>query len=176
MRHALLAACAALVTLASAGPASAHVVPQPQFLASGEAGTLALAGPNERDETMTGLSVTVPEGLHILRAEDTGDWTATVDERTAIWAGGRLEPMVEASFELELDVSAEPGTVTLATTQLYPDGETVDWPVSLTIVPGAGGSDQNLGWALVAAAAGLVLTVGVVLVLWRRRSGALQER
>lgn len=175
MRHALLAACAALVTLAAAGPASAHVVPQPQFLASGETGTLTLAGPNERDETMTGLSVTVPEGLLILGAEDTGDWTATVDGRTAIWTGGTLEPMVEASFELELDVLAEPGTLTLATTQLYPDGGTVDWPVSLTIVPGAGGGDQNLGWALVAATVGLVVTVGVVFLLWRRRTGTLQE-
>ena len=176
MRPALVAACATVASLAWASATAAHVLPQPQFLATGGTATLLLAGPNERDETMTGFSVTVPDGLRIVHARDTGQWEASVNGSTATWAGGGLEPLVEETFELHLDVSATPGLVTLETEQRYPGDETVRWPVSLTIVPGSEDAAQNLGWALVAALVGLLLTAAIVALAWRRRSGPLQER
>lgn len=177
VRPAALAACALAAAHVWCGTALAHVLPQPQFVVAGGVSTLSLAGPNERDAQMTGLSVTVPEGLRIVAARDVGAWRATVDERSAIWTGGSLAPMAEASFELELDVSAEPGTLVLETTQLYPDGQAVPWPVSVTVLPAPGEAPgQNLGWALAAGGAGLVVTAGLAVLAWRRRSRSLQER
>jgi len=170
-----ISACSALL-LASA--ASAHVVPGPTFLSTGESATLALSGPNERDEEMTSFSVTVPGGLEIVRAHPAPGWVAGVEGAAATWTGGSLAPGDEATFELELEVLAEPGLVELEAVQGYPGGEVVRWPVRVTILPAAASSpSRSLGWALTAGLAGLLAVGGVAALAWRRRrTRALQER
>ena len=170
VRPAALAACAVAAVLTWCGAAGAHLIPEPQFVTTGSVSTLSLAGPNERREPMTGLAVTLPSGLRIVRAHSSGGWTATVDGSTATWRGGALPYFVEAMFVLEVDVATPPGQVTFETAQLYEGGERVTWPVTLTVLPGADeGAAQNLGWALAVGVVGLAVIAGVAVLAWRRR-------
>jgi hypothetical protein len=175
VRVAAVAACGLAAALAWSGAAAGHVVPDPQFVTSGSVARLDLAVPNERREAMTGLSVTVPDGLRIVSARGTDGWAPVVEGATATWHGGPLEHLDLETFVLEVDVAASPGILTFDSVQLYPGGETVSWPVTLTVVPGDEPS-QNLGWALAAGVAGVVVTMGVALLAWRRRTETLQER
>jgi len=158
-------------------PAGAsHVVAQPAFLSTGGAGAIGLVGPNEREEPMTSFSATVPDGIRIVRAQPVPGWEARVEGSVATWNRGALAPNAEGRFELELDVSAEPGTVEIEATQAYPGGETVTWPVRLTILPAASSSSRDLRWALVAAVAGLLVLGAGGALAWRRHASSLQER
>ena len=136
VRPAALAVCSVVVALVAPSAASGHVVPVPQFLASGSVATVSFAVPNERPEPMTGVIVTVPAGFRIVRAHPSPGWTETVDGSTATWQGGPLAHLTVETFRLEIDVSAPPGTAMLNTRELYPSGATVDWPATLTVVPG----------------------------------------
>lgn len=170
VRPAARTACALVAALTWCGAGGAHLIPEPQFVTTGSVSTLSLAGPNERREPMTGLAVTLPGGLRIVRALSSDAWSATVDGSTATWRGGPLPYFVEASFVLEVDVTAPPGQVTFETVQLYGGGERVTWPVTLTVLPGADDAPaENLGWALAAGVAGLAVTAGLALLAWRRR-------
>ena len=120
----------------TSGEASAHVVPVPQLLPTGIR-TVSFAVPNERAETMSGVTIGVPAGFRILHARPAAGWTATVDGSTATWQGGPLAHLAIETFRLELDVSSNPGLATLDTVQLYPSGATVKRPATLTVVPGA---------------------------------------
>lgn len=177
MRPAAPAACALAAALTLSGAAAAHLVPEPQFLRSGEPSTLRLTGPNERPRPMTGLEVTLPSGILVERARPAPGWTPAVDGASVTWRGGPLAYLAEATFELDVDVTAAPGQVTFETAQLYRDGGRVTWPVTLTVVPGDGSQEQNLGWALAVGAVGLLVTAGLALLGWRRRrTRTLQER
>jgi hypothetical protein len=144
---------------------------------SGQVTSLELTGPNERREAMTGLTVMLPDGLRIVRAHPSARWTASADDSTATWRGGPAEYWAVDTFVLDLDVTASPGQLTFDTVQHYPGGETVTWPVTLTVVPGPEDEpSQNLGWALAAGVAGLAVVTGLGVLAWRRRTAALPER
>jgi len=169
-----ISACSALA-LTLAGPAAAHVVATPAFLPAGDPGTLSLTAPNERDEPMTGFAVTVPSEFLIVHAQPAPGWEVTVEGATAAWTGGSLASSSGAMFALELEAPTEPGPAVLEAAQLYPGGEIVRWPVTLTVTPAAETPSQNLGWAVVTALVGLVVITAIgVAVLRRARS--LQEK
>ena len=163
------AVAAALVLAASA---SAHVVAQPSYIATGESSTLELRGPNERDAPMTGFSVSVPSGVEILHAHPVDGWEEAIEGQTATWNGGSLAANSEQTFRLELETSVEPGIVALEVEQLYDGGEVVRWPVSLTVVPSAESPSQNLGLAAVVGLIGLLAVAAVAVLAWRRRAQA----
>jgi uncharacterized protein YcnI len=165
-----------LLALIHTAAASAHVVAQPSFIATGESSTVRLTGPNERDQPMTGFSVTVPSGVEIVHAHPVDGWSETTHGRTATWTGGSLASRSEETFRIGLEASVEPGTVALEIEQLYDGGEIVRWPVSLTVVPPPEGASQNLGLAAAVGLIGLLVVVAVVVLSWWRRSGSLQER
>jgi hypothetical protein len=150
--------------------ASAHVVPVPQFLPTGVR-TVRFAVPNERPEPMSGLRITVPDGFSIVRAHPAAGWVATVEGSTATWEGSTLAHLMLETFRLEVEVTARPGLTTLHTTQLYPSGATVDWPATLTVVPGRDDQrSQKTAWVPIVAIAGVGLfVVAGVAVLARRR-------
>ena len=132
--------------------------------------TMSFAVPNERPEPMSGVTIGVPAGFRIVYAHPTAGWSATIDGSTSTWRGGPLAHLTVETFRLDVDVTASPGPVTLDTLQLYPSGATVDWPATLTVVPGAEvESGQNIGWILSAGIAGLVVIAGVALLALRRR-------
>jgi uncharacterized protein YcnI len=164
-----------VVALAQSGVAAAHVTAVPTFVAAGDPETVTFVAPNEREAAMRGFMVTVPAGLSIVDtpASD-GGWPGTVRGATASWSGCCVAPGSVASFSLGLEASAEPGAASLEVVQLYPDGEQVRWAVPLTVLPGETSSGSLFG-ALLVAAVGLLVTVGVVVFAWLRRTRSLQE-
>ena len=169
VRPAAVAVCALAVVLVTSSGASAHVVPVPQFLTRGMVTTVSFAVPNERSERMSGVTISVPGGFRIVRAQPTAGWSATVDGSTSTWRGGPLAHLTVETFRLDVDVTASPGLVTLDTLQLYPSGATVNWPATLTVGPGAKDeSEQNVGWILAAGIPGLVVIAGVALLALHR--------
>ena len=170
VRPTALAICALAIALVTSSHASAHVVPVPQFLTTGVVTTVSFAVPNERPEPMSGVTISVPEGFRIVRAHPAAGWTATLDGSTSTWRGGPLAHLTVETFRLEVDVTARPGLATLDTLQLYPSGATVNWPATVTVVPGQNDGSHDVAWGLVAAliGVGLVVVAGVA-VLARRR-------
>ena len=170
VRSAVIAACVLAATLVTSSGASAHVVPVPQFLTTGAVTTVSFSVPNERPEPMSGVTISVPAGFDIVRARPTAGWTATVDGSTSTWQGGPLAHLSIETFRLDVDVSAAPGPATLDTLQRYPSAVTVNWPATLTVVPGEDEQSQSVGWGLIAAVAGagLIVAAGVAVLAWRR--------
>ena len=169
-----ISVCSALVL---AGTASAHVVATPGFLPSGSSESITFSGPNERDDPMTGFTLSVPNGLEIEHAHEVTGWEASMDESTATWNGGSLATDIELGFGMTLKADTEPGVVELQAQQLYADGSVVSWPVALTITPATEGSSQNLALAGVVALIGVLAVVAIAMLAWRRRtSSTLQEK
>jgi hypothetical protein len=132
---------------------------------------VSFAVPNERPEPMTGVTVSVPPGFRIVRARPRSGWVATVAGSTSTWRGGPLAHLAIETFRLDVEVTSDPGLVTLDTVQLYPSGAKVDWPATLTVVPGPGDEQwESVGWALIAAivGVGLAIIAGVALLARRR--------
>ena len=151
--------------------ASAHVVPVPQSFRTGLVTTLDFAVPNERQEPMSGVAVSVPAGFDIVRAYPTSGWTATVDGSTSTWRGGSLAHLDIATFRLDVDVSAPPGTAALETLLLYPSGAEVSWPATLLVVPGPhDGGSLGVGWSEIAAIVGAGLVVAACVGIVARRA------
>ena len=172
MRLAASVACLFVASLVLSGAAQGHVVPVPQFLPTGTVTTMSFAVPNERPEPMSAVIVSVPASVRIVRAHPVKGWTATVDDSTATWRGGPLAHLTIEAFRLDVDVSARPGPVTLNTRELYPGGARVDWPATLTVVPGPDDDRSEVGWGWFAAIAGtgLVFVAGLAALVWRRRA------
>jgi len=172
---------ALFVALLFAGPAKAHLSPEPAFLAAGGKQRIVLTVHNDRDAEMTGFRLTVPAGFRILGTGGDGSWNESVDGAAASWTEGSLEAFRPATFEVDLEAAGvEPGPVVLRGDQLYADHGTVSWPVALTIVP-AGGSppgEDGLGAAAIAVLAvlGALVIASFALVFWQRRGSRLQER
>ena len=139
---------------------------------------MSFAVPNERPEPMSAVTVSVPAGFRIVRAHPTAGWTATLDGTTATWHGGPLAHLALATFRLDVDVSAPPGTVTLTTRELYPSGATVDWPATLTVVPGSYDEASGIDWGWTAAIVGVGLSfvAGLAILAWRRKAVAVPTR
>ena len=145
------------------------MVPVPQFLPTGVR-TVSFAVPNERPEPMSALTISVPAGFRIVQAHPTAGWAATVDGSTSTWRGGPLAHLAIETFRLDVDVTSDPGLVTLESIQLYPSGAMVNWPATLTVVPGEDREQSQNRWRLIAAivGVGLVVSAGVAVLALRR--------
>jgi MYXO-CTERM domain-containing protein len=159
-------ACSALALLLAA-PASAHIDAVPAFLEAGGTGTVSLTAHNDRRVAMTEFAVTVPAGLRIAEIGDVTGWAGSTDGTVATWAGGSIAPEESETFELVLDAPTEPGGVSLQAVQRYPDGESLEWDVALTVVP----ADEASGdpWIYAVVGAGLLLAAAGMALAWRRR-------
>jgi Domain of unkown function (DUF1775)/Domain of unknown function DUF11 len=167
--------CSLVAALLTPSAASGHVVPVPQFLATGSVTTMSFAVPNERRESMSGVTVSLPAGLRIVRAHPTAGWKETFDDSTATWRGGSLAHLAIETFLLDVDVSAPPGPVTLNTRELYPSGATVDWPATLTVIPGPDDEQSEgagWGWIVAIAGVGLIFVAGLAALAWRGKARA----
>ena len=168
----------AAVALAAPGLASAHLSVEPGFLAAGSAEQLVLTVHNDRDQTMTGFRLTVPRGFRILGAGSVEGWSDAMDGPTATWTEGSLAPLEPVVFEVEVEaVDVEPGPVELRGDQLYADGESITWPVPLTVVP-PGQSTTGESEAVTGTAVAILTILGTLvvatfgLVFWQRRRAA----
>jgi uncharacterized protein YcnI len=162
-----ISVCSALLL---AGPAAGHVVPSPGFIEGGTRDSISLSVPNERDEPMVALSVTVPADFVIVHPHPVDGWESGGDASTATWSNGSLDPGRVDEFGLELEAPTEAGSTTLHAVQRYPGGDVVRWPVVLTVVPASESPSENLGWAAVTAGVGLLLVALIAMLAWRRRT------
>ncbi|MGH3134418.1 MAG: hypothetical protein ACRDNY_11895 [Gaiellaceae bacterium] len=175
-------AVSALVASALLMPvsAAAHLSATPSFLPAGGTETLRLTVHNDRAVAMTGFALRVPDGFRILGVGGDEGWEGVIEGATATWAGGRLPPLSPATFEVELEAPGTPGAVELRADQLYPDDESVRWPVALTVVPGgvAAAESASLERAdlVVLGLIGLLVVGTVAFGLRRSRRSSLQER
>jgi hypothetical protein len=186
LKRARLAVAVAIAAsgLLLAEPAAAHLSADPAFLAVGSTQRIVLTVHNDRDATMTGFRLIVPEGLLIRGTGSDGSWNEAVDGATASWTGGSLAAFRPTTFEVDLEAAGvAPGPVVLRGDQLYADGDSVSWPVTLTVVPPGDvtlvDESDPLGWRAIGILAILgVLALGTfALVFWqRRRESRLQEK
>jgi uncharacterized protein YcnI len=164
---------AALLALALLVPpvAGAHLSVTPPFLTAGEAQSLVITVHNDRDATMTGFELTVPAGFAIASISTAPGWSGGVEGRTATWTGGALPADTPTTFELAVEAPADTGQAMLEGSQLYRDGEDVDWPLAMTVVP-AGDDDGAIltgpGAVLLGLLGLLVLGTAGFVVLRRR--------
>jgi hypothetical protein len=171
------AAVLALVVAAlSAPPASAHLLVDPPFLTAGATETLVVTVHNDRSETMTGFELTVPAGARIASISTTAGWSGEVNGRVARWTGGELEGGTPVDFEVALGAPAAEGPVELLGDQLYPGGDTVAWPFTLTVVPASDGNGGFGTTSLVGLTVVGLLALGTVAFVLVRRRGSLQEK
>jgi len=164
-----------LAALALAAPAAGHVTVFPHFLPAEGTAALSVIVPNERGALMTGLDLTFPSGFRIVAARSEGSWRATAHGSKASWAGGNLAPGASDVFVVEVQGPPEPGVVDLEADLRYPDGQTVFWPVQVTVTP-ADEASSHLWRALGVAVVGVLVIVGLAALAWRRRERSLQER
>jgi uncharacterized protein YcnI len=180
-RTALIASLVAALAVAAPFPASAHLAPEPTFLAVGGKQRIALTVHNDRDEEMTGFRLSVPAGLRVLGTGGASGWNETVEGDTASWTGGSLDPDTPVTFEFDLEAAAvAPGTVELEGDQLYADDESVRWPLTLTVIPpGASAPEEDTGLgatAVVVLAVLGALVVALFALVFRQRRRTLQEK
>lgn len=156
----------ALLLPATAG---AHVSVIPAGVAQGTETRVELDVPNERQASMTGLTLEASDGISVVRAEAPPGWLATTTGSTVTWSGGSLESEGTGRFPVVLYADSSPGPATLTLAQTYQDGGSVSWDVILQVLPGAQGeNNSHPERAIVAAAVGAGL-IGVVLVVTGRR-------
>lgn len=136
---------------------------------------LVLTVHNDRSETMTGFELTVPADARIESISTTAGWSGEVDDRVARWTGGELEAGTPVDFEVALGAPAAEGPVELVGDQLYPGGDSVEWPFTLTVVPGDGEDVFGTTSLVSLTVVGLLVLATVAFVLVRRR-GSLQEK
>jgi uncharacterized protein YcnI len=149
LRLVAAAALVAVVVVATAGPASAHVTVNPREAAKGGFAKLTFRVPNERDDaSTTSLAVRLPTDhpLASVSVRPTPGWTAKVERgplptpvqtddgqvtdavSTITWSGGTIAP---GEFQ-EFDISVGPlpddaDSLTFPAVQTYSSGEVVRW-------------------------------------------------
>jgi hypothetical protein len=182
VRAICLAALAAGITLLTVSSAAAHLSADPTFLAQGAVQRLELTVHNDRDAPMTGFRLTVPDGFTIRGTGGEQSWDDVVAGSSATWSGGSLEPFEPVTFEVDLEPTAvEPGAVSVQGAQLYEDGETVSWPLALTVLPFGTTVGETETDSVSSSAIAILTILGVLvvatfaIVLWQRRRRPLQE-
>ena len=171
-----IASCAVLAAgaLLLPGTALAHLFVEPASIEEGGKQRFVLTVHNDRDAPMTGFTLTAPDGVVILGTGGGSGWNEVVDDTgtTATWSGSMLAPDTPVTLEVDLEAATvEPGPAELQGDQLYADGQSVRWPVTLTVLPVGGATDTGHvdGAAIVILAILGLILVGTILLVWRQR-------
>jgi len=139
-------AVAALLLVAVATPAAAHVTVQPNEAATESFARFVVRVPNERDNAATvKVEVQLPETLLSVSFQPTSGWNRTVERKqrsapvelhgeqvtdyiaSVTWEGGRIEPGEFQEFGFSVRTPEAPGTLTFPALQTYDNGEVVRW-------------------------------------------------
>lgn len=166
-----------VVVLALPAGAAAHVTISPPFVEDGVETEITFTVPNERPPHATvAVSITLPAGIAIVSASAPAGWSAAVAGSTVTWSGERLEGRSEIALPLRVVADVRAGTYAPAASQTYDDGATVRWKSDLSVLPatGAAAPDQRPWAAIAAAAVGLALIAGSLLLLRLLRRRSLQ--
>lgn len=181
MRRSVVAV--ALLALALAPSAGAHVGVAPTLVEPGSSQLFVFTVPNDEGETpVTGLRIGLPRGATLGAVEAKPGWTATSGNGTVSWRGGRIPSGQFTTFALRAAVPQTQGTIFFTARETFADGPGPTFRVSLVVAPIRGGpaprgSDGGAGTlgkvALgvgIAAAAIAVLAGLLALWVWLRPS------
>lgn len=166
-----------MVALALPVGAAAHVQLTPARVAPGSFTLFTVLSPNESAQELTGLQLTIPEGLLVDSVSDTPGFTTRVIEdpqhRVAglSWQGGRVAPARLALFHFS-GTPVGSGLLQLTGIQHFADGSTRLWhspEVTVASDSGSGRDSLTLGVAAAALALSLLLAVAFFVVLVRGR-------
>jgi uncharacterized protein YcnI len=171
--RALVLAAAALLAFPAA--ASAHVEISPGRVDPGSFTLYTVLSPNESEQPLTGLRLTVPDGMEVDGAAATPGFTTELvrDQSHRVvaisWQGGSLAPEDLGLFRFSASVG--PGSTTLhpVGVQTFADGTTKVWrtPVVEVSKEASGSSSDTTSRGLAAAALGLA--AAALTVSFRRR-------
>ena len=166
----------ALTALLLPATALAHVTVLPTYLENGTQSALVFTAPNERaPHAVTQLTLTVPRGITLAATSPPPGWTLEIAAGTATWSGGRTGPGTTGRFSLLATSDRTPSELVLVAVQRYDDGARVRWTIPITILPAREAPKEHLWPAFIAGAVGLVLIIGALVFLQRRR-GATSTR
>ncbi|MDX6594222.1 MAG: hypothetical protein QOJ13_3418 [Gaiellales bacterium] len=179
-KRALFFAVAAL--LVAPATAQAHVELTPDTVEPGGFALFTVMSPNESEQPLTGLRLTIPPELAIEGAVPVPGFTTDVVEdqsgrvATISWQGGSVDPGLLALFQFGGSVAPDQeGTVTLTALQTFADGSEKLWEDTAVINVGA--SETSAGEDTTARVLGgigiafaIAAAIGLVLVLRTRRA------
>jgi uncharacterized protein YcnI len=178
-RYAVLPA--ALIALALPASAAAHVQLSPDRIDPGSFTLFTVLSPDESAQPLTGLQLTIPDGLVVDSIGETAGFTAKVveDQQHRIaglsWQGGHVAPGHLALFHFSGTPRAT-GVLQLTGIQRFADGSTRLWHSPQVDVAATGGAKRDsLTLALAAAALVLAVLLGggaLAVALARGRSAA----
>lgn len=125
LTRATLAACVALIALAT--PASAHVEIDPAEARAGSTVTIAFTfhhGGTDGSPT-TGLDVQVPADVTVVEVPPVEGWTSAFDEEEGVvhWTGGSVPDGTEGRFPLVVELPDTTGDILFPTVQITGSGE-----------------------------------------------------
>lgn len=145
MRKVFIAGAAAVLTLAVAGPAFAHVTVQPPEGVVGSFSRFVVQVPNEQDKASTvSIEVKFPP-MAFVSFQDVPGWERTVEMTTldeplevfgeeltevvgtVTWEGGEIEPGEFEEFGFSARLPDDPTTLEFPALQTYSSGEVVRW-------------------------------------------------
>jgi uncharacterized protein YcnI len=169
-------ALAAAALMAFPAAASAHVEMSPDRVAPGSFTLYTVLSPNESEQPLTGLRLTVPEDMEVDGAAGTPGFTTELvrDQAHRIvaisWQGGSVAPEDLGLFRFSASVGSDETTLHLVGVQTFADGTTKVWKTPAVEVEGAsdGSGSDTAGRGMAAAALGLG-AAAFALSLRRRR-------
>lgn len=149
-RSIVIAAGAAGVLLLAAGPAAAHVDPDPLAVQVGTTADVAFGVEHGCDDSpTTKLELKFPDGFTNLKPVEKQGWTATVAGQVVTFAGGKLDAKTPDDFAVNLTAPATAGTQYIPVVQTCEKGS-LQW----IEIPKEGAAEPEH------PAAGLKLTAG----------------
>jgi hypothetical protein len=169
---------AAIVVVALALPATAAAHVEIVSTEAGKGALYTVTSPNENaKQAMTGLRLTVPDGLQVDAISDAGTFSSEIvrdQSGKAVvlsWQRGSLAPEHLGLFQFSGHLDSGVDKVTLNGTQTFADGSTEKWTPQIASSHSHGSSD-NLSRGLAIAAIALAAVALAWTSLRRRRPAA----
>jgi MYXO-CTERM domain-containing protein len=168
-------ALAAAVLLVFPAAASAHVEMSPDRVDPGSFTLYTVLSPDESEQPLTGLRLTVPDGMEVEAAAATpGFITELVRDQShrvvAIsWQGGSVAPDDLALFRFSASVGSDERTLHLVGVHTFADGTTKVWRTPVVEVADESGGSSTDTTSRVLAAAALGLAAAALAAGFRRR-------
>ncbi|HEX7169072.1 MAG TPA: YcnI family protein [Acidimicrobiales bacterium] len=146
-----------LVVGVTATPAAAHVTIQPPESTTGAFARFVVRVPNEHESAATiKVEVEMPDAFEEVRYQPKQGWTRTLNGRTVVWEGGRIEHGEFDEFGFSTRMPNEAGVLTFPAIQTYENGEVVSWTgpedadqpagrVTVSKAPASAGDDSDGG-------------------------------
>lgn len=144
------AALCAVMTLAAAGTAWAHVEVSPTEVSPGDTEEFTVDVAGEKSVPAVEVRLEVPEGFEVTDVGAASGWEGELRGGSIVWSGGEIAEDRAAQFTFEARAPEEGGEFAWKGFVTYDDGSVVEWtgapdserPASVVSV-GAGGAQTS---------------------------------